>query len=109
MRFLIDAQLPPALARWLVEQGHAADHVADIGMAAASDWDIWQRATASAAIIVTKDEDVARRRAMADAGPTIVWVRVGNTTRRVLLEWFRLRLPSILDALRRGERLVEVL
>lgn len=24
MRFLVDAQLPPALARWLVGQGHLA-------------------------------------------------------------------------------------
>ena len=27
MRFLIDAQLPPALARWLTEQGHHAEIV----------------------------------------------------------------------------------
>ncbi len=29
MRFLVDAQLPPALARWLAANGHAAEHVAD--------------------------------------------------------------------------------
>jgi predicted nuclease of predicted toxin-antitoxin system len=29
MRFLIDAQLPPALVRWLTEQGHYAEHVVD--------------------------------------------------------------------------------
>ena len=28
MRFLIDAQLPPALARWLTEQGHHVEIVA---------------------------------------------------------------------------------
>jgi predicted nuclease of predicted toxin-antitoxin system len=37
MRFLVDAQLPPALARWRAEQGHQAEHVADINLAAASD------------------------------------------------------------------------
>lgn len=42
MRFLVDAQLPPALARWLTEQGHHAQHVADIGMMAATDNQIWQ-------------------------------------------------------------------
>jgi len=26
MRFLVDAQLPPALARWLAAQGHEAEH-----------------------------------------------------------------------------------
>jgi predicted nuclease of predicted toxin-antitoxin system len=35
MRFLIDAQLPPALARWLSSAGHDAEHVADIGLAGA--------------------------------------------------------------------------
>ena len=29
MRFLIDAQLPPALARLLESNGHVAEHVAD--------------------------------------------------------------------------------
>jgi predicted nuclease of predicted toxin-antitoxin system len=33
MRFLVDAQLPPALARWLAEKGHDARHVADVGLA----------------------------------------------------------------------------
>jgi len=32
MRFLIDARLPPALARWLTEQGHEAEHVFDCGL-----------------------------------------------------------------------------
>ena len=27
MRFLVDAQLSPALARWLTEKGHHAEHV----------------------------------------------------------------------------------
>jgi predicted nuclease of predicted toxin-antitoxin system len=30
MRFLVDAQLPPALANWLAAQGHDAAHVADL-------------------------------------------------------------------------------
>jgi predicted nuclease of predicted toxin-antitoxin system len=41
MRFLIDAQLPPVLARWIESQGHTAQHVADLQMADASDRAIW--------------------------------------------------------------------
>jgi predicted nuclease of predicted toxin-antitoxin system len=37
MQFLIDAQLPPALARWLVGQGHTASHVLDLGLERADD------------------------------------------------------------------------
>ena len=29
MRFIVDAQLPPALARWLTVKGPQAEHVAD--------------------------------------------------------------------------------
>jgi len=44
MRFLIDAQLPPALARWLSSQGHHAEHVADLGLEAAEDSRVWRHA-----------------------------------------------------------------
>jgi predicted nuclease of predicted toxin-antitoxin system len=44
----------------------------------------------------------------AGDGPSIVWVRVGNTSRRDLLTWFRFRLPAIVDALDRGEALIEI-
>jgi predicted nuclease of predicted toxin-antitoxin system len=42
VRFLVDAQLPPALARWLVEQRYLAEHVYDLGMASADDRVIWE-------------------------------------------------------------------
>ena len=35
MRVLVDAQLPPALVRWLADKGHEAEHVADREMQAA--------------------------------------------------------------------------
>ncbi|MCY4633829.1 MAG: DUF5615 family PIN-like protein [Acidobacteria bacterium] len=37
MRFLVDAQLPPALARRFEALGHEAEHVADRGFASAPD------------------------------------------------------------------------
>ena len=44
MQFLIDAQLPPGLARFLVEQGYRAEHVADVGLRDAEDSSIWDYA-----------------------------------------------------------------
>ena len=41
MRFLVDSQLPPALARWLTAAGHPSEHVADVAMAAAPDQSVW--------------------------------------------------------------------
>src|ERR687895_770193 len=107
MRFLVDAQLPPALARWLAERGYTSEHVFDLGMAGADDKDIWSYAVQVGAIIVTKDEDFAERRARIGDGPSIVWIRVGNVSRRDLLMWFRFRLPVVVAALDRGETLIE--
>ncbi len=108
MRFLVDAQLPPALARWLEAEGHAAAHVGDLGMQAAGDVTIWDHARATSAAIVTKDEDFARRRMSAADGPPVVWIRLPNTRRRNLLAWFAAVLPDVLAALARGETLIEV-
>ena len=108
MRFIVDAQLPPALARWLTVAGHDAEHVGDRGMQAAPDTAIWDRAMRDRAAIITKDEDFARRRAMSDIGPAVIWIRLRNTRRWVLLAWFEAALPRILSALERGETLIEV-
>lgn len=59
MRFVVDAQVLPALARWLEAQGCEAEHVADVGMAAAPNIAVWERAKVSGAAIVTKDDDFA--------------------------------------------------
>lgn len=108
MRFLVDAQRPPALARWLAAQRHEAEHVADLGMQGVSDAAIWSHALASAAAVVTKDEDFAQRKALSRTGPVVVWVRLPNTSRRDLPVWFATVLPDIVAAADRGETLVEI-
>jgi predicted nuclease of predicted toxin-antitoxin system len=108
VRFVVDAQLPPALARWIAGQQHDAEHVADVGLTAASDREIWRYAEAAGAVIVTKDEDFARRRSLESEGPPIVWLRLGNTRRAELLRQFGHAFPMILAALARHERLIEV-
>jgi len=108
VRFLVDAQLPPALARWLADQGQLAEHVVDLGLGTASDSQIWAHALAIGAVIVTKDDDFARRRAVASTGPQIVWLRVGNSRTHVLLKWFGSVFPQILLLLEQGEVLIEV-
>lgn len=108
MLFLVDAQLPPALARWLSESGHDALHVMDCDMQSASDREIWDFAVSRSAVIVTKDEDFAQRKVLSGQGPSIVWVRLPNARRRDLLDWFERALPEISRALERGDTLIEV-
>jgi predicted nuclease of predicted toxin-antitoxin system len=108
MRFLVDAQLPPALARWLVAAGHEAEHVADRGMQAARDTEIWELALRESSVILTKDEDFAQRHARARAAPSVVWIRLPNTRRTTLIARFEVGMPQIVAALERGETLIEV-
>ena len=40
VKFLIDANLPPAFAEWLASEGHEAHHVSDLGLEAMPDREI---------------------------------------------------------------------
>lgn len=109
MRFPVDAQLPPVMARWLEEAGHQAEHLEDVGLSNADDGVVWEQALRVGAVIVTKDEDFADRSIRAGGGPVIVWLRVGNATNRALRAWLTPRLPGVFEVLGSGHhRLVEV-
>ena len=108
MKFLVDAPLPPALARWLHEKGHEAQAVREVGLREADDTLIWNRALQMDAAIITKDEDFATRSQRAASGPVIVWLRVGNTSNRALRLWLEPRLPGVVQLVSQGSRLVEV-
>lgn len=108
MKFIIDAQLPPVLARLLNDAGHDAKHVEEVGLREAKDAPIWRYALENQAVILTKDEDFAFRVHQSSISPVIVWVRIGNCSKRALLEWFSPLLPKILEAIAQGQRLIEV-
>ncbi len=77
-------------------------------MRGAPDRVIWRRACELDACIVTKDEDFVLLQALDRVGPTIVWIRIGNAVRDVLLRRVPEVWPAVVDAIRRGEKVVEV-
>ena len=107
MLFLVDAQLPPALAEALRQAGLEAMHVVDLGMLAATDRQIWDEAVARNAILVTKDRDFLQLRAAKRDGPVILWVRTGNMVNRTLIAQILRALPAIEQAIERGETIIE--
>ncbi|MEJ0060954.1 MAG: DUF5615 family PIN-like protein [Terricaulis sp.] len=108
MRFIVDQQLPPALAAWLRSRGHQADHVRDIGLRDADDGEVWNHAERLNAVIVTKDHDFVARRSARTDGPAIVWLRVGNSTTPRLLTWIEPKWPGVDVALSEDVAIVEV-
>ena len=108
MNFLVDAQLPPALAQWISSQGHQSTHVFDIGLQTADDPVIWERARNDRAVIISKDEDFVDRWILSDKPVPLVWIRKGNCSNQVLMAWLEPLWSDTLTRLEQGERLVEL-
>jgi predicted nuclease of predicted toxin-antitoxin system len=85
VRFLVDTQLPKALAPWLSERGHQAEHVLDIGLGQSKDTPIWRYAQQNGAVVLTKDEDFAEWVRRGRPGPAVVGLRMGNSSQRALV------------------------
>ena len=106
MRFLVDAQLPPALCAWFEEQGNAAEHVSAALGGQTPDRAIAHYARSGGWTLVTKDDDFRLR--FPPVGYQLLWLRCGNITNRSLRVWLGARWPAVWTRLRAGEPLVEV-
>ncbi len=108
MNFLIDAQLPPVLARWIVSRGHNATHVFDFGFHTANDPAIWARAQTERSAIISKDEDFVDHWLLSHDPVALVWIRKGNCSNLALLAWLEPLWPDTVKRLEQGEKLIEL-
>ena len=109
MIFWIDAQLSPALARWISETfGVVAHAVRDLGLREAKDLVIFHAAREAAAVVMSKDSDFVLLLERFGPPPQVLWVTCGNTSnarmRDILLKSF----PEARARLEQGEPLVEI-
>ncbi len=108
MKFLVDNQLPIALSRFLETQQMQSCHVVDIQMDKASDREIWEYAKLHHYVIISKDADFVQfAHLMPDEAPAIVWVRLGNCRKTVLIDAFEKILPDLIVHLT-TQKIVEV-
>ena len=106
----VDAQLPPALARWL-RQSHGLDawHVEDVAQLEADDPAIFAAARSGrAAVVVTKDDDFVELVERLGPPPQVVWVTCGNIRNAELRTMVLGAWPRVAALLASGEPLVEV-
>lgn len=76
MTFLIDANLSPRVVKALEAAGFAAIHVADVGLATATDDEIFDHAVAERLIVITADSDFPMMLALRRAtSPSVVHLR----------------------------------
>ena len=106
-RYLIDNQLPRALAVHLAAKGHEVMHVRDRGLGQASDETIVTIAKAESLVVISKDEDFVLLSDLHGA-PQIVWVRIGNCRNVELLAAFDRCWGTLVEAIASGQRITLV-
>ena len=105
----IDAQLSPALARWLSDTFDVTAHaVRDLGLREAKDLPIFHAAREVGAVIMSKDSDFVLLLERLGPPPQILWVTCGNTSNARLREVLRKSFPEARARLEQGEPLVEI-
>jgi len=108
VKFLVDNQLPSALARFLTDLGAEAIHVLDLGLAQSGDAELWSFAVKNKFILISKDHDFLHFLDRTAPDGQLIWVRVGNCRRQALLEVMERVWPDTLALATAGERLIEI-
>ncbi len=108
IEFIVDAQLPVALAKSICDAGYKAEHVGRALRLDAEDAEIWELAIQDTLVIISKDDDFAKRSKQAKNSPAIVWLRVGNIRNKILIDRFIKLLPQIVELIKQGDLLIEV-
>ncbi|HHT9155491.1 MAG TPA: DUF5615 family PIN-like protein [Candidatus Tripitaka sp. YC43] len=99
MKFLVDMPLSPAVALWLVKQGHDAIHASQVGLDRASDLTILEYAERGQQVVITADLDYPRLLALLQAeGPGLILFRRGNYSEQEIIERLKKTLERVQEA-----------
>lgn len=105
----LDAQLSPAIARWLQSDfGVVAQPIRELGLRNSEDPTIFAAARAVGAVVITKDYDFVQLLERFGAPPQIVWLTCGNTSNARLRKLLQVAWPRVNELLLAGESLVEI-
>lgn len=103
MRFLVDAQLPRRLCKWLREAGHDVVHTLDLPRGNATpDSVVLSIAMNEQRVVVTKDDDFVQSHLIAGRPEKLLLVATGNIGNAELEALLRNNLAQIENALQTG-------
>ncbi len=106
--FLVDQQLPTALARFLTQRGHDARHIKEYdGGTTMPDSDIARLADTEGRFVVTKDDDFRISHLLGKPPTRLLHVTCGNITTRGLLALLDRQQPA-LDAALSAYKYIEI-
>jgi predicted nuclease of predicted toxin-antitoxin system len=108
VKFIVDNQLPVALAEHLRDRGLDCQHVLEAGLGDAADSAICRHAELQGRIIISKDEDFFYFAKQRHAKIKLIWVRLGNCRTAALVAAFERSWPRIESSLKAGDRIIEI-
>ena len=107
MRFLLDMNLPPAVAEWLQSKGHDAAHIREIGLGHLPDREVFARAAEEGRIVVTFDLDFGEIAGLAGAtGATVLLLRLRLAHQDYLRQRLQAAIVEAAEALEAGATVV---
>ena len=80
MKLLLDNNISQRLVALLANEFPGSVHVRSVGLASASDRQVWDFAKAEGFAIVSKDADFHQMSFLHGPPPKVVWIRHGNCT-----------------------------
>lgn len=111
MKIWLDAQLSPAIAKWMHEAFDIEEALAvqvDQNLRSTKDLDLFERAREVGAVVMTKDRDFVDLLERLGPPPQVLWITCGNTSNRALERILSRAMPEALALLRQGEPLIEI-
>jgi predicted nuclease of predicted toxin-antitoxin system len=100
VKFLVDAQLPARLARFLNDAGHDALHTSELPDGnRTTDAQIAAVADGEGRVVVTKDRDFRDGHLLSGSPRRLLVVATGNITNAALLALFEVNLGAVVGAL----------
>lgn len=109
MKFIVDTQLPPRLAKFLSAKGFDAIHTTRLPEGHLLDDESIRRiAKLEERIVVTKDIDFFDRYLVKGFPPRVLLLRLGNASNSELLATIEAQLPLILELFDDGAGLIQL-
>lgn len=103
MKLLLDQGLPRSAPTLLSEAGIDTIHVAEIGLSAADDTDILQRAREDERVVVTLDADFHALLALSAAtSPSVIRIRIERLRAQALTNLLLTVIDEVADDLEQG-------
>jgi predicted nuclease of predicted toxin-antitoxin system len=85
MKLLLDENLSRRIVPFLQAAFPGSTQVALLGLESASDIEIWQYAKTNGFVIVSRDSDFQERSLVAGHPPQVVWLKIPNRSKTIVL------------------------